>query len=71
MMIRFNFLHFISEWIDHKDFVIIIAPLEKKSICVSYVISCSNNKTMMLSPFHMHGTHLLICYKSVAALQSY
>ena len=29
MMIRFNFLHFISEWIDHKDFVIIIAPLEK------------------------------------------
>ena len=29
MMIRFNFLHFISEWIDHKDYVIIIAPLEK------------------------------------------
>lgn len=27
--------------------------------------------TTKLSPFHMHGTHLLICYKSVAALQSY
>ena len=68
MMIRFNFLHFISEWIDHKDFVIIIAPLEKNLFVYPMLFLAATTK---LSPFHMHGTHLLICYKSVAALQSY